>query len=442
MNKDYNTIKKQLDYLFNDSYLDDENTISRLKKLQGILNSFLISSILDSNLNKDELIEKMRKEIDEKINEYEKEKQRIIDNQNIFFKTNVYCGSKSLDIIDKKIEMAKRLKESLNSGLYDIIKNKYTGSYEDKNELKLACFKELFKNNKSITISDRSLGYLYTDILHINKEILENIEIIISDKKLSDELKQLFRIYNDENSIKEEIEQIKLIIENYNLLSTRLSLTMENQIIDSRIMSITSNKIDVSRKKISKLSSNKITKRINNYRIKKLTDDIEKYSRIAEKLYRKRMNNLSCVNKIEAFLKRKGLILDFHYNALYSVKRYKYLLEDKQTEFDTIHNNYIEYFNLLDSKTKKLLESDFIFAKDVTNYILLDQNNCFKFYILYILENIEDIIAQEMQENDNYKSSELMSEVEKEFLQTYKERLSEIDNYELKSKTKKLTCEN
>ena len=417
----YEVLLKEIDYLIFDSHIDDEKSLNRLRKLNDIVFNYMKYKYLNENLNKIDL-NTYRSIIDKEII---KHKERIRKLDSILDGYLPSCGSIEKDELNHKITNLEYLKNELVYTLKHYILLSGKNYHLEVDKLFNECY---FSSDKNI--------YTKSDL---DDDLIKRIGNILFDKNLFECISTAVKKSNDINKLKNENRNMELYIKYYDLIYKRNKISYSKSVLDERITELSTNEIDPLEEKLRRMQQGKILSYINSFRIKSCISKIDSISKLSNNLFDKRTKRQFAINKIDKYLSNNGLGCNDIPDYLFSVAQYESMINSNNDLIKEKELDYKNYFDSLDLNIQNILINDFDNISNYINVFGLTNNDYLCFYIMYILNSLDDIKIDDKENIDKFNS--YLNDLNNLLSNYCKEKIDEINNYkmDIKKLTKKIS---
>lgn len=388
----YEQVIEEINYLINDSKIDDISIINRLKDFLSIIEANELYSKRISQIESSNIISIIEKNIDLKIESLEAEKEKIILQNNQYYP---YCGSKRLDNTIYSINTLKKLKSKVRSLLYEYVAKKCNYNLNLQNQLSCQCYEDI------IDSKDFHANYYFGQTIHsdtnIHSSVLNKIMSILSNNQLISELSKVINLDCDIRSTREDLDYLEKLIKNFDLISEEIKLEKKVSAYIRTILDLTNELEGNLTVKMENLNSNKLKKHIFEKEISKLKIKIDKLKLKIDKMYEAMMVEHSKMINIIKELKDKGINVLKINDSYTSKSKIESSYESKSSILDNLLTQKEECMNNLSSEATDLIENEYCTVKNIVLNIDNIQSSKVNFYILYVLSIIKDLKIEEQE---------------------------------------------
>ncbi len=410
----YEQVINEIDYLINDSKIDDRVIIDRLKSFLSIMQTNKLYKTRIGQIENSDIIGMIENEIDIQLNELKKEKERIILKNSQYYP---YCGSKSLDSIVYSIKNLKELKGRVRTLLYEYVAKKCNYDLNLQNQLSCQCYEDII-DSKDFHENYYFGQIIYSDTnIHVN--VLNKIMSILINKKLIGELSKIINLDCDIRSTRENVENLELLKKNFDLISEEIKLEKKVSAYVTTMLDLTSKLEGKLTVKMENLSSNKLKKHIFRKEISKLKIKIDKLKLKIDKMYEMMMVEHNKMTNIIATLTNEGINVSKINDSYTSKSKIESDYESQSSLLNNLLKQKEECMNNLSSQAITLIENEYCTIKNIVLNIDNSQSSKINFYIIYVLSMINNI-------NCEQQELELPKITEEEYKSYFKGQINEI----------------
>lgn len=403
MKIDFKEMMKYLDYLINDSKIDNEQRCLLIKLYDVIVKSLQVNDIRNK-VYCNSKIKDINDRLQTLLKQYIEEKKRLENNLNC----NILdYGSQRLSFLEDAIAELNATIINDNTMIEEII-DKHLGYLQNNKQTLLnTCFENLVGNGNFTsffgTILLRKDQKNSTFI--INRSNVEKIYSILNNKVEFAKLEQATRLRDEINRYQEEKEKIDLVIEYYDLIVEDEKLKDTILMLDKKIRFIS----DKNNYNITQLIEQRnhycsmpfgdilFKDKIND--LSKKIREYQKYHACANKLFDKKLNKEFKKDNIESLLRRKNLYFLFNGEKNDYCSSSKATLVYKQSTLNTqiqkLQKSLQEIISQLSDEYKILYFNDKVTCNNLVFGLKDNQEKFISFYILLMLvlteKNIDNI---------------------------------------------------
>lgn len=403
MKIDFKEMMKYLDYLINDSKIDNEQRCLLIKLYDVIVKSLQVNDIRNK-VYYNSKIKDINDRLQTLLKQYIEEKKRLENNLDC----NILdYGSQRLLFLEDAIAELNAMIMNDNTMIEEII-DKHLGYLQNNKQTLLnTCFENLVGNGNftsffgTILLRKDQKNGTFT----ISCSNVEKIYSILNNKVEFAKLEQSTRLRDEINAYQQEKEKIDLVIEYYDLIVEDEKLKDTILMLDKKIRFIS----DKNNYNVTKLNEQRnhycsmpfgeilFKDKIND--LSKKIREYQKYHACANKLFDKKLNNEFKKDDIESLLRRKNLYFLFNGEKNDYCSSSKATLVYKQrtlnTQIQKLQKSLQETISQLSDEFKILYFDDKVTCNNLVFGLKDNQEKFISFYILLMLvlteKNIDNI---------------------------------------------------
>lgn len=430
MNKSYQEILEEFHYFKNDTSLDKE-VKEKVDRMQKILISICTYySLLDNKYIKD-VIDDLSNKINSKINEY------TDDSNKILYKMKNYSfdfGNKTYDEINHKIIEYKKLLSNLFYIYIDVLSKECNYNFVDTIRLYNDCVNEINSNN-NINFLDKNL-HEYTNT-NIQKDLISKLYSYISNKDFVNNFTNIVRLKNEIDQYAKLISKLKFVKNNRKFIELYVTVK-ESSSKDLDYIIDKSSICDSLKEKLLDRKQNKIlSKRIFDIFYSKTINRLDIEEGYIDKRHIEYIKKEEYLSKLSSYFMKNGFnseeILNYLWldNEMIDSKINEY--NNKIEQYELLLNSYIDK---LSDDDKELYNNHYSTIENIISNICSNPSNMINIYILYLINNIDDIINfNKLNCYDDYKANSIVGK----YKQYCNSLIADINLYKSNNyKTKKL----
>lgn len=436
MKTDFKELMEYLEYLINDSKINDEQRNLLIKLNDVIINSLQIDDIRNKVLYHSKI-----KDVNDRfkilLKKYEEEKKKL---ENKMACNILDYGSQRISFLEDLIDEVNRAIMAENTIIEEII-DKHLG-YLQSNEQALLnnCLENLVGSKNYTSFFCTTLISKEKDTFIIDDIIIGKIYSILRNKTEFAKLEQATRLRNELATCRKEKEKIDLLVKYYNLIIEDEKLNNMVLNLDNKIR-IISDEIDPSIERLIEqkdfyctlpfgeiIFKNKINTLLRRIRIN------QKQQICATKLYDKKLEIELKKDDIEFFLRRKNLYFLFNDEKnkfpLYSKDALLFKQRNLENQINELQNSLNEIIEQFSDEYKSLYLNEKITCNNLVFELKDKPEKFISFYILLMLTLTEKAMNSESMKNE--ASNQLVNAIVGEYFEIQNDKILKIDEEENK----------
>lgn len=436
MKTDFKELMEYLEYLINDSKINDEQRNLLIKLNDVIINSLQIDDIRNKVLYHSK-IKDVNDRFEILLKKYEEEKKKL---ENKMACNILDYGSQRISFLEDLIDEVNRAIMAENTIIEEII-DKHLG-YLQSNEQALLnnCLENLVGSKNYTSFFCTTLISKEKDTFIIDDIIIGKIYSILRNKTEFAKLEQATRLRNELATCRKEKEKIDLLVKYYDLIIEDEKLNNMVLNLDNKIR-IISDEIDPSIERLIEqkdfyctlpfgeiIFKNKINTLLRRIRIN------QKQQICATKLYDKKLEIELKKDDIEFFLRRKNLYFLFNDEKnkfpLYSKDALLFKQRNLENQINELQNSLNEIIEQFSDEYKSLYLNEKITCNNLVFELKDKPEKFISFYILLMLTLTEKAMNSESMKNE--ASNQLVNAIVGEYFEIQNDKILKIDEEENK----------
>lgn len=436
MKTDFKELMEYLEYLINDSKINDEQRNLLIKLNDVIINSLQIDDIRNKVLYHSK-IKDVNDRFEILLKKYAEEKKKL---ENKMSCNILDYGSQRLSFLKDSIDEVNDAIMAENTLIEEII-DKQLG-YLQSNEQALLnnCLENLVGSKNYTSFFGTTLISKEKDTFIIDDIIIGKIYSILRNKIEFAKLEQATRLRNELATCRKEKEKIDLLVKYYDLIIEDEKLNNMVLNLDNKIR-IISDEIDPSIERLIEqkdfyctlpfgeiIFKNKINTLLRRIRIN------QKQQICATKLYDKKLEIELKKDDIEFFLRRKNLYFLFNDEKnkfpLYSKDALLFKQRNLENQINELQNSLNEIIEQFSDEYKSLYLNEKITCNNLVFELKDKPEKFISFYILLMLTLTEKAMNSESMKNE--ASNQLVNAIVGEYFEIQNDKILKIDEEENK----------
>lgn len=436
MKTDFKELMEYLEYLINDSKINDEQRNLLIK-----LNDVIINLLQIDDIRNEVLYHSKIKDVNDRfeilLKKYEEEKKKL---ENKMSCNILDYGSQRISFLEDSIDEVNRAIMDENT-IIEEITDKHLG-YLQSNEQALLnnCLENLVGSENYTSFFGTTLISKEKDTFIIDDIIVEKIYSILRNKTEFTKLEQATRLRNELATCQKEIEKIDLLVKYYDLIIEDEKLNNMVLNLDNKIR-IISDEIDPSIERLIEQRDFYCTLPFGEIIFKNKINVLSRKIRInqkqqicATKLYDKKLEIELKKDDIEILLRRKNLYFLFNNEKykfpLYSKDALLFKQRNLENQINELQNSLNEIIEQFSDEYKSLYLNEKVTCNNLVFELNDKPEKFISFYILLMLTLTEKVMNSESMKNE--ASNQLVNAIVGEYFEIQNDKILKIDEEENK----------